>query len=361
MKINMGFLDFNLPFLAKQNLSIGLDIGSHAVKICEIATGGKGLRLISLGSALLPATAFVDGVLEDHDAVTRVIVALIKNLKLKSRKVAISVSGYSVIVKKINLPVMTEEDLEKYIQTEAAQYIPFNIEEVYLDFQNLKTNTNDETRTDVMLVAAKKNIVDGYLDMLHAVKLQPVIVDVDAFALENAYDINFGITDNVALVDIGAAKISINIIAHGTSVLVRDVVLGSRQLTEQIQSRFDLTFAEAEFLKLGKIQGEDKKQELARIFFDTCSQWISEIQRGLEFYKSNYSEEPVSKIILSGGGVKINGFSNLLAQETGIKVKLFNPFVKTKTDSSMIDPAYLQYIAPEMAIAVGLATRSVTT
>lgn len=354
---NLNLPGLSLPFLKKQKLSIGLDIGSHAVKICEMADTGKGLQLMSLGSALLPADALEDGALQDPDAVAKTITGLVKNLKIKGKKVAISISGYSVIVKKINLAVMTDEELEAHIQSEAEQYIPFDIDDVYIDFYDLKTNTEDEDRTDVMLVAAKKEVIDGYLDMLRSAGLQTVVVDVDAFALENAYDANFDLEENIALVDIGASKMNINIISHGTSVLARDVVLGSRQLTEQIQNRFDLTFEEAEALKLGKTPAEDKKQELERIFTDTCAQWITEIKRALDFYYSNHPDEPIAKLVLSGGGAKIKGLTRFFEQETGISVDLFNPF--TKADSGVIDPDYLQYIAPEMALSAGLASRPV--
>lgn len=355
--LNLNFPDLSLPFLKRQQLSIGLDIGSHAVKICEMADTGKGLQLISLGSALLPADALEDGALQDPEAVAKTITGLIKNLKIKGKKVAISISGYSVIVKKINLAVMTDEELEAHILSEAEQYIPFDIDDVYIDFYDLKTNTEDEDRTDVMLVAAKKEVIDGYLDMLRSAGLQTVVVDVDAFALENAYDVNFDLNENIALVDIGASKMNINIISHGTSVLARDVVLGSRQLTEQIQNRFDLTFEEAEALKLGKTPAEDKKQALEEIFTDTCTQWITEIKRALDFYYSNHQDEPIAKLVLSGGGAKIKGLAQFFEQETGISVELFNPFTKANRD--VIDPDYLQYIAPEMALSAGLASRPV--
>ena len=349
----------HIPFLKRQTLSIGLDIGSHAVKICELAETGNGYQLVALGSALLPPDSLEDGALQDPAAVGKVISSLINNLKIKNKKVAISISGYSVIVKKINLAVMTEEELEKHIESEAEQYIPFDIEDVYLDFQDLKTNTATEARTDVMLVAAKRDVVDGYLNMLRAAGLQPVVVDVDAFALENAFEANFGMTDNVALVDIGASKMNINIISHGSSILARDVVLGSRQLTEQIENLFGIGFAEAEALKTGEALAKDKQAELEVLFANTCSQWVTEVKRAIDFYYSNHPDETISKIVLSGGGAKIQGLTEFFAKETDIPVEIFNPFKQTAVDSRTIDPAYLKSIAPEMTLAAGLATRPV--
>ncbi len=358
-KKNFSVPSLSLPFLKKQKLALGLDIGSHAVKICELAEAGSGYKLVALGSARIPAEALEDGALQNPEAVGRVISNLISNLKIKHKKVAISISGYSVIVKKINLSVMTDEELEKHIHSEAEQYIPFDIEEVYLDFQDLKTNTEGEDRTDVMLVAAKREVVDGYLAMLRNVGLQPVVVDVDAFALENAFEANYGIEDNVVLVDIGASKMNINIISQGASILARDVVLGSRQLTEQIQNHFDLAFDEAEALKTGETLDREKQGEIEGLFINNCNQWMTEVKRAIDFYYSNHPDEKISKIILSGGGAKIKGLNDFFAKETDIPVEIFNPFRKASVDTSTIDPAYLEQIAPEMTLAAGLATRPV--
>jgi len=356
---NLKLPSLHFPFLTKQKLSVGLDIGSHAVKICELAETGSGYKLLALGSAKIPPDSLEDGALQDPAAVGRAISSLISNLKIKSKKVAISISGYSVIVKKINLAVMTEEELEKHIYSEAEQYIPFDIDDVYLDFQDLKTNTEEEERTDVMLVAAKKEVVDGYLDMLRTAGLQPVVVDVDAFALENAFEANFGFAENVALVDIGASKMNINIISHGISILARDVVLGSRQLTEQIQNLFGIPYEEAEGLKTGEIVDNEKQEEIEGLFVNACTQWVTEVKRAIDFYYSNHPDEKITRIILSGGGAKIKGLADFFAGETDIPVEIFDPFKLATIDTKAIDTAYLNRIAPEMALAAGLATRPV--
>lgn len=357
--LKLPSFSLKLPFFSGQKLTVGLDIGSHSVKVCEFKPSGDAYKLVSLGSAVLPPNCIEDGVLQNPDAVGKVISILSKNLHLKGKKVAISISGYSVIVKKINLMTMAEKDLAAHIQAEAEQYIPFDIDEVYLDFQDLKTNTTDDERTDVMLVAAKKEVVDGYLKMLHAIGLNTVVVDVDAFALENAYGANFGGQDeNVALIDIGASKMNINIVSKGTSVLARDIVLGSRLLTETIQSHFGISFEEAEDLKIGAIPSGDRKAQLDEIFVNTCTQWVTEAKRALDFYYSNYPDEIISKLVLSGGGSKVKGLARLFTEETGIKTEIFKPFARAEADQNKIDPDYLKSIAPEMALSAGLATRS---
>jgi len=247
--------------------------------------------------------------------------------------------------------------LEEHIMAEAEQYIPFDIEDVYLDFQDLKTNTADSDRTDVMLVAAKKEIVDGYLEMLENLDLQPVLVDVDGFALENTYEYNYPKNENVALVDIGASKMNINILTGGISVVARDIVVGSRQLTDQIQNAFDLGYEEAEALKLGFTPAAEKQAQIEAIFTSTCTQWVLEIKKAIDLYHSNHPDEPLTKLVLSGGGSKVAGLTDFLASETSLPVVLFNPFENMVINSKKIDTEYLRSVGPEMAIATGIAIR----
>lgn len=343
--------------LSSSQLVVGVDIGSHSVKVCQLKRADKAYSILNIGSAILPEGAVDDGALVDPEIVASAISNLFKNLKIKNKKVGISISGYSVIVKKVNLAVMGEKEMEDHIMTEAEQYIPFDIQDVYIDFQDLKTNKDGYERTDVMLVAAKKEIVDDYLSMLESIGLQTTIVDIDGFALENTYEYNTPKTENVALIDIGAAKMNINIISKGMSVVARDIVVGSRQLTERIMGQFDLEFEEAEALKIGVTPAEDKEKELQEIFSSVCTQWILEIKKAIDLYHSNFSDAPLTRLVLSGGGSKVAGLTDYLNQETGIEVERFNPFTKMKSSKRKIDPEYLQQIGPEMAIASGIALR----
>jgi type IV pilus assembly protein PilM len=346
-----------LPFVSREQLVVGVDIGSHSVKVCELKKTDKGYHILALGSALLPEGAVDDGTLNEPETVGAVIAELFKNLKIRNKKVGFSISGYSVIVKKVNLAVMEEEQLEEYIMQEAEQYIPFDISDVYLDYQDLKTNTKDSDRTDVMLVAAKKEIVDDYLDMLRSINLQPAVVDVDGFALENTYETIYEKSDNVALVDIGASKMNINILAEGISVVARDIVVGSRQLTEQIQGAFDLEYDEAEALKLGQIPAEEKREEMEEIFSSTCTQWVLEIKKAIDLYHSNNPDKPLTRLVLSGGGSKVVGLADFLESETSIPVEIFNPFSNMTYNKKKIDAEYINRVGPEMAIVSGIAIR----
>jgi type IV pilus assembly protein PilM len=341
----------------KENLIIGVDIGSHAVKVCQLQKAGSDYRLLAVGSAAITPGAVEDGVLQDPEEVATAISELFKNLKIKTKRVGISISGYSVIVKKINLDVMSDEELADYIAEEAEQYIPFDIEDVYLDFQVINRDREDNGRCEVMLVAAKKEVIDDYLDLLQEQKLLPVLVDVDGFALENIWENASNTQGNVALVDIGASKMNINIIADGSSVLARDVVVGSEQLTDQIAATLEIEFEKAEKLKLGQIPAGEYQEELEEIFTQTCTQWVLEIKKAIDLYLSNNPDKPLATLVLSGGGSKVNGLKKYIADETGLEVVAFNPFANMKLNEKKIDREYLEAIAPEMAIAAGLAIR----
>ncbi|MBC8209086.1 MAG: type IV pilus assembly protein PilM [Desulfobulbaceae bacterium] len=348
----------NLPFCAKEKLIVGIDIGSHSVKICQLQRSNDEYEVLSLGSNLLPEGAVDDGTLHDPEQVGNIIKNLLKHLKIKNRKVGFAMSGFSVVVKKIALPHMDEELIKDHILSEAEQYIPFDINEVYLDFQDLKTNREGSERTDVLLAAAKKDVVDAYLEMFKSINLFPTVVDVDGFALGNAYKYNHPESSNVALVDIGASKINMNVMLDEAATMARDIVVGSRELTDQIQYELDIDFEEAEALKLGIQPAGDKQAAIEEIFNSRCNQWIEEIKTAIDLYHANNRREPLSKLIICGGGSNITGFAELLEQSIDLPVEQFNPFSNMITNPRKIDPEYLAQVGPEMAIAAGLAIRT---
>ncbi len=340
----------------KDQLIVGVDIGSHAVKICQLQKIGKNYKVLAIGSANLPAGAVEDGVLQEPDEVGKAISGLLKNLKIKNSRIGISISGYSVIVKKVSLEKMDERALDEYIKSEAEQYIPFDIDDVYLDYQQLKSKSGAGDRIEIILVAAKKEVVNDYLNMLSELKLNTVLVDVDGFALENMWETVSGGNENVALVDIGASKMNINIISEGVSVLARDVVVGSEQLTEKIAIKLDVDYSVAEKIKIGAEQSE-QIEGVTQIFNQICTQWVLEIKKAIDLYMANNPDKPLKSLVLSGGGAKVTGLSDYIHQETGLNVYSFNPFEMMMYDKNKFDPSYIDLIGPEMAIAAGLAIR----
>jgi type IV pilus assembly protein PilM len=345
--------------MAKKEIPIvGIDIGSHAVKICEVRRAGKNsYELMTLGTAAISPGAVDDGALQDAEDVSAAISELISNLKIKNKRVGLSISGYSVIVKKINIEMESEEALADRLQEEAEQYIPFDIKEVYLDFQVIKAAQGEYERSEVMLVAAKKEVVDAYLEMIKGLKLVPVLVDVDGFALENIWNTVSGSGKNVCLVDVGASKMNINIISGGTSVLARDIVTGSDNISLEIANRLEMDYDDAEKIKLGRQPAEeDHLEELHDIFNSICTRWVLEIKKAIDLYRNNNPDSPLSALVLSGGGSKVRGLKDYLAKETGLEVLQFNPFEGMKINKK-IDMEYLKVAAPEMSIATGLAIR----
>ena len=356
----------------KKNQLIGLDIGSHSIKLVEIEDTKKGRILKNFGIIGLPQDAIVEGAIKEMEIVSSAIKTLYKNLKLKNKSVVTSISGYSVIVKKISIQKRGEAELDASIQDEAEQYIPFDINDVNLDYEILSApgeaeaekkeegDKGDKGLMDVMLVAAKKDIVEDYVSLLHLTGLSPVILDVDAFALQNAFELSAeSISGCYALVNVGAEELGINAIKNGVSIFTRDSSYGGYQINEAIMSKFDVSYEEAEKIKLGgtKIDHKDKGA-LEEIFSSVISGWVNEIKRALDFLATTYPDETIGKIVLSGGSCRIPGFQKYLELETEIPVVELNPFGNLQVNDKLFDPKYLTYMAPQAAIAVGLALRS---
>src|SRR5881394_887707 len=214
--------------MAKGKLALGLDIGSSSVKLVQLKEAKRGYILDAFGVAPLPPEAIVDGALMNSTAIVEAIRGLVAQYKLKNREVAIGVSGHSVIIKKISMPRMTQEELEESIQWEAEQYIPFDVKDVNIDTQILNPDANDATgQMDVLLVAAKKDMINDYTTVVSEAGLYPVVVDVDAFAVQNMFYVNYDIPERetVVLINAGASVVNINIIAGGMTVFTRDVTI----------------------------------------------------------------------------------------------------------------------------------------
>jgi type IV pilus assembly protein PilM len=352
----------------KKNQVIGLDIGSHSIKLVEIEHTSKGRILRNFGIMGLPADAIVEGSIKEMEIVASAIKTLYRNLRVKNKNVATSISGYSVIVKKIEMSGREEADLEESIQSEAEQYIPFDINDVNLDYDILNLGEEEREKEtspgggkmEVMLVAAKKEVVEDYVSLLQLSGLNPAVLDVDAFALQNAFEASVAEPDGCyALVNVGAQELGINAIKDGISMFSRDSSYGGNQITEAIMSQFDLSFEEAEKIKLGGDKLEKGKDALEETFTSVISEWVQEIKRALDFLATSYPSESIQKIMLSGGSSRIPGFRKYLELETNLPVEEMNPFANLLINEKAFDSKYLSYMASQAAIAVGLALRSI--
>jgi len=338
---------------------VGLDIGSSALKAGEITATTKGFALKNFGMISIAPGAIEEGNINDPETVADSIRQLFKANNIKEKNVAISIGGYSVIVKKIDVQTVTEELLQETIHLEAEQYIPFDISEVNIDYQILGEKEADSNQMSVMLVAAKKEMIDEYINLVQIAGLNPCIIDVDAFALQNIFEVNYDLIDeNVVLIDIGANKTSLNLLKSHSSVFMRDVSLGCSQINQKTISLVDCSFIEAEQLKLSEQTDKISPDDLKQIVSSVVSEWSIEIRRALDFYYSANPDEEIKSIVLSGGGAHIEEFRQLLAAETSSEVETINPFKKLDV-SDRFDHSYLEQIAPQAAICMGLALRKV--
>lgn len=347
-------------YLGNKNHLIGLDIGSRTIKAGEVVERKKGLRLKKFGMVDIAPGAIVDGSIKNPESVADSIRQLFKAYNLKVNNVAISIGGYSVIVKKINVQTMEEEQLQETIQFEAEQYIPFAITDVNLDFQILGPNENNPNQMSVLLVAAKKEMVHDYVNLTRLAGLNPCIIDVDAFALQNIYESAYDAGgENVALIDIGAGKTSLNILKDNFSVFMRDVSLGCSQINQKIVSLTGCNLEEAEKIKFGEEKETITPEDLTEIISSVAADWCTEIRRALDFFYSTYPDDQIKRIVLSGGGGNIREFRQLLAVETSAEVEIIKPFAGFNIDDDRFDSSYLERIAPQAAICMGLAIRRV--
>jgi type IV pilus assembly protein PilM len=346
--------------LGKKDSLIGLDIGSRSVKVAEITETKNGRKLRRFGVADIPPGAIEDGAISDPETVAQIIRQLFKSANIKGTNVALSIGGYSVIIKKINVQTMPEEQLQETIHFEAEQYIPFDISDVNLDFQLLGEVENNPSQMSVFLVAAKKEMVNDYVNLATLVGLNPCVIDVEAFALQNIFETSYDIQgENVALIDIGASKTSLNILKDNSSVFMRDVALGCIQINQKIMSMLDCSYDEAELIKFGEPSKKLSADELKQIISAVVTDWCTEIRRALDFFYTNYPDDPIKRIILSGGGANIAEFRQLLANESAAQVETLNPFNEVVIEEKSFDPEYIRQIGPQAAIAMGLALRRV--
>jgi type IV pilus assembly protein PilM len=353
-----------MPLFGKAKAVVGLDIGSSAVKAVELKPAGKGYKVTAYAAEAVPPDSIVDGAIIDAGAVSDAIRRMFDgNKAFKSKEVCASLSGNAVIVKKITLPVMTESELNESIYWEAEQYIPFDVQDVNLDYQILDAGTGPDARgsMDVLLVAAKKEKIGDYTSVIAQAGRLPVIVDVDAFALQNAYEVNYGLNPAqvVVLLNAGASAINVNILQGDQSLFARDISMGGNAYTEAVQKELGLPFETADQLKKGiPVDGAtfEDAQPVLRAVTETV---LLEIQKTFDFYKASAASDHIDRIVVSGGASRVDGFREMLQERFSAPVEEFDPFRTVEWDVKKLggDPADVSATA---AVAVGLALRRVT-
>ena len=344
---------------------VGLDIGSSAIKAVVLDQSRRGTRLVHFGIEYLPHGAIVDGAVMDRPTVVEAIARLKAALGLGSRPVATAISGHSVIVKKIQMPAMGREQIADRIPSEAEQHIPFKRDEVDLDYQATPSKS-DPAQLDIILVAAKKEMISDYLQVIRDAKLNPAVLDVAAFSVQNAFESAYGEADQadragaVALVHVGNAVTHVNVVSGGTSLFVRDVAVGGGAFTEEIHRRLEVSLDDAEHFKIagGDPSGEPSGPEgLDAIIEEVAESTAAKIQRSIDFFLATAPDVKLTRMLLSGGSAHLGALCRQFEQRAKAPVEIMDPFRRTAVDAGKLEPAFVTTHAAEAAVAFGLALR----
>ncbi len=354
----MGLADLFKP---KKPPVLGLDISSTAVKLLELGKSGDRLRVESYAVEPLPPNSVIEKNISDVEAVGEAIKRAVKRSGSRTRNAAAAVAGSAVITKTVSMPAnLSEDELEQQIQLEADQYIPYPLEEVNLDFEVLGPTENDPERVDVLLAASRSENVDVRVAAIELAGLKAKIIDVEAYAIENAFQLlapqlpEQGIDQTIAVVDVGATMTTLNVMHDLKTIYTREQVFGGKQLTEEIQRRYGLSYEEAGMAKRQGGLPDNYVPEVLEPFMEAMAQQVS---RSLQFFFSSNQYSSVDHIVLAGGSAMIPGIDELIADKLGVHTSIANPFANM-TLASRVKAQSLSNDAPALMIACGLALRS---
>lgn len=345
---------------------IGIDISASSVKILELSKNAETYRVERYAVEPLPQNAVVEHAITEVEQVAEAVQRAVKRSGTKTKHAAVAVAGAHVITKTIKVPAgLSEAELLAQVEMEADHYIPYPLDEVNLDWQLLDTpKSEDDLKEDdermVLMAACRKEIVDDYVAVIETAGLKAGVVDIETYAMENAYELiahhmpGAGMEKTVAVMDIGSTATNINVMHSNNSVYTRDHTFGGRQLTEEIQRRYGLSYEEA---GLAKKQGglpDNYQTDVLRPFMEALCQ---EVMRALQFFYSSSTFNSVDQIILAGGCSQIPGIDELVAARVGVPAMVANPFTSMSL-ASRIKPQVLSNDAPSLMITCGLAMRS---
>jgi type IV pilus assembly protein PilM len=339
---------------------IGLDIGSSSIKMLQVKVSSKSIQLLDFGIEPLPPQTIVDGSIMDQAAVVDAIRRLRATLGIRNKQVATAISGHSVIIKKIQVPQMAPEELGQQLQVEAEQHIPFRADEVEMDHQ-LVNPRNAQGMMELLLVAAKKEVIADYTQVIRDAKLQPTIMDVAAFTMQNAFEVSYDAPagESVALINIGAAIANINIITDGASIFTRDVTVGGGAFTEEIQKRIHVSQEEAEGFKIALSAGisDGIPDGVEDIMTEVAEGIAGKLQRTLDFFLAASSDATLSRMYLCGGSAKVPALQRILAERSRVPVEIIDPFRRLTIDQTRFDMDFIRAHAAEATVGLGLALR----
>ncbi|MBL7715012.1 MAG: type IV pilus assembly protein PilM [Bdellovibrionales bacterium] len=335
---------------------IGLSVGSSSVKVVELIKKGKSFHLHHFGLAQLPEDAVINREIINPVAVIEAIKSLVAQIQIASRPVCTSISGNAVFIKRLTVEAPNQRELKEAVYWEAEQYLPFDPSEVVLDFHQI--GKRDKT-FDVLLVGAKRSAVESYVGCIEDAGLKAKQVDVDFFAMQDSFELNYpqNPAEAVCLVDVGASSTKISIVQEGVPVFTKDSPMGGAALTAEIQKQLNLNFTDAETLKTGAAAG-GVPQEVSDLMAASAEQIAGEIKQTLEVYHATGTGAPVAYVLVSGGGSKVPQFAKIVEDGCGLPTQVANPFNAISYDSGVFTQEYLAQIAPLAAVPVGLALRA---
>lgn len=340
-----------------EKTAIGISIGSSSIKLVELRKIKKNWKLLHFGIVQLPDDVIANREIVNRIGVVESIKTLLSQVKLQSKSVCTAVSGNSVIIKRMSIDVPKMSELQEQVLWEAEQYLPFDVSDVVMDFQVL--SRSKDYKTDIVLVAVKKGLLESYMNCVTEAGLKPKIVDVDLFALINLFEANYPVSasEAVALVDFGASALKLAIVQNGAPLFTKESAMGGRSLTAEIQKHLSLSYVDAETLKVGGAQGGAIPQEVVELMGVAAENYAGEVKRAIDYYLASATGPSVSFILLSGGGAKLPNLSKIIEEAVGVPTQNINPFNAVSYDPAVFTQEYLAAIGPIAAVPIGLAMR----
>jgi type IV pilus assembly protein PilM len=338
---------------------VGVDIGASAIKVVQLKENRKRLSVVRYGYATLPPQTIVDGHVMNAGIITEALLKIFTDHKITQKDVAIGVYGQSVIVRKITVPMMTPAELDEQISWEAEQHIPFDIKVMSIDYEVLRRRP-EAGQMDLLLVAAKKDEINDYASIVREAKLRPLIVDINAFTIQNIFEQQYGLPEDgtVALLNVGAAVSSLNIVSRGVSAFTREITNAGQAITEEIRKQCNVSYEQAEAYKCGGGPTQIIPQEVHQIITQACDTLAGEIQRSLDFYLATSGETEISQIYVSGGSAYLAPLAKSIEKRARVPVQLFDPLANLQVDAKAVNEAELRARAAQLVVALGLSLRT---
>jgi len=343
--------------LSNKKKVVGIDIGSTSLKLVEISGVYEDYTVKKLAQIPLERGIIENGLLENPAAFTKTIKALFKISRCKTKNIVTALPGHSVIIKKATFTAAEEEELYDQIVDEAAKYLPFDdIDNMDFDLHIIGENEINPAQVDVIISAATKDVIKSYRDAFKKAGCKVVILDVDSFALETAYEENYEFEDNdvVVLINIGATITNINIVKGGGSVFTRNILQGGNTITEALKEKLGVSFDSAEVVKLSGIEGKDYTADELIGYGEPIFQ---EIERSIDYFISTSGGLFIKHILLSGGCAKIPGITDVLGERLHCETEIFDPFKNISHNNKAFSLDYIKDMAPIASLGVGLALR----